>query len=177
MSKQFSLSVLLAAILISAIVGGITGALFSQNQPSNNTGTVGNLGQPLWLVTMNDTTANRALNTTYQNTATDGQAMVVQVFLNATCVAGEKVQAIVLINPNRTLLLNETDSYAGSLALSAKVALVQVELTFYVPWRMYYRINTTLTSSSDALVIGAWFESIPPTGFGLIIQAVFKLRE
>lgn len=161
---------LLLVVLVSALTVGLEG--YYASQQSQPTSSVGALGSNLWLVTMNDTTANRALNTKYQNLQGTGQAMIVSIFLTFTTggAASAKSNVTIYINNTSTNLWATTSRNRGSLQ-NLKGENQTEQLDFYVPSLFYYAVNSTVSGSGSAVIVYKWYESIPPTGFGGIIQA------
>jgi hypothetical protein len=170
MSKNPSVSVLLAVVVLSALVSGsISYAIVSSQHQQK----VGIINTGLWLVTFNDTTANRALNTTYQNVEDNGgQAMIIQIELGFLCNSST-TQATALLEVNQTAAflhnstLIQTVGCSGGTS-STNYTYAQMQVTMFVPWRFYYRVNSTVRGAGSTS-IQRWFESIPPTGFGMMI--------
>ena len=164
-------------MIIVALVAGIIGGAAYQSFQTQTITPQATIGTGLWLVTMNDTTKHRAFNTTYLNAQNNGgQAMIVQVTLNITSITGGSAGANAEVNQTIAFLHNST--VASTKTIGNLVATVQVQLTFFVPWSFHYRLNSTSSNSTagNKATIVRWIESVPPTGFGQIIEALVLMR-
>jgi hypothetical protein len=156
------------------MIGGAIGSKLSTRS------TKAGFASPLWLVTMNDTTANRAFNTTYLNSGSDGNVMVVEVLVGLYCnQTGGSATVIVEMNQTAQYLNVSMREIVGCVAGSSSPSDIFFgqELTFYVPWGFYYRLNTTSTDGIANVSKTGWFESVPPTGFGqMIAPEIMSIR-
>lgn len=170
-TKQPLSGLLILVVVVSLFTGGLAGyfAAVSTQQPSPQVRT---FGANLWLVTMNDSTSNRAFNTTYHNVENSGgQAMIVNIMVSTqnSYVIFEVNNTAAYLNTTQSLKAETGANFTGGSDTHV------FELTAYVPWNFYYRLNNTVparTNATSKTSIVKWFESIPPTGFGQIIQAV-----
>jgi len=165
-----------AGIALLAILCGVGSAYFTTSFMQSQTKTVGApFPTGLFLVTMNDTTANRAFNTTYHNGENTGNAMIVTVMVESE-------------NSYAVFEVNQTAAYLGTRdSLKAIVGANFtggsdthiMEITVFVPWNFYYRLNNTVPAGTNAVSVSSivrWFESVPPTGFGQIIKELILIE-
>jgi len=183
--NQLSTKAIVGLVLL-ALLAGATGSYFTtsyvlQSQPQPKAGAAV-ISSNLWLVTMNDTTANRALNTTYRNSENSGgQAMIVQLEVGLLCNGTGTAAAVnVEVNQTAAFLHNATrhiapDGIGCVGGTNSTDNYYQVQVQFYVPWGMYYRVNSTSIGDGNAS-IQQWLESIPPTGFGLLIGELIAVE-
>ncbi len=152
----------LLVIIASSMTSGLV-TYYSQNQ----TPRVNSLSGLTWLVTMNNTTPNRAFNVTYVNIQSNVMVVTLSVFQqNAGCVA-EVSYSKTLLHTSIVAGINAT--YTGGSDVDTH------ELIFFVPPLFYYRVNsTTQTGQTPSQHIVSWFESVPPTGFGSIIAVIVE---
>jgi hypothetical protein len=172
-NKGFSkIALVLVLVILSAVSGAIGGAFYSSQTQTTNTMSANVIPANLFLVTINDTTANRALNTSYLNSRNDGNVMFVYLILNLTSTTGGKTSAIAEVNTTIATLKNGT---VGTIGASGNLnGTIQVQLSFYVPWGFSYRVNSTSTDALSTTTLVKWYESIPPTGFGAILQPILS---
>jgi hypothetical protein len=178
--NQTSTKVLALILIVSALVAGaaagFTSAAFNSlflPPPTTTKVTPQTFSSNLWLVTMNDTTSQRAFDTVYLNSQNNGQAMIVQIYAN---MSDSGAQLIAHVGTSRTAAAKWANTTVATIAaVGASGDNLTMELAFYVPWAFYYCVNATTVPTTVTLV--KWFESIPPTGFGQIIAAtILNLR-
>lgn len=178
-SIKWSQAVLLVVVAVLASVLGTMGAikLAPQQMGVNQGAGIQALPQNPFIITMNDTTANRAINTVYRNL--EGTTMIVIISIRLT-VNGTSGQAAARFFVNQTsppatmkARVNATINL-GSVNLQRFIMI----LIAFVPDRFYYSLNSTVAATGSAVTIISWQESIPPTSFGLsIFSAIAIVRE
>ena len=131
-ARQSRSALLVLTVIISALTSGLVGyyvALSALPAPSKPTGA---LGATLFLFTVNDTTVNRAFNTSYQNLQGTGSALNVQITANLT--AGETnssaISAFISLNPASATFANPfCNCYATTLQSHKPFVGVQYNIT------------------------------------------------
>ena len=163
--KRLTGILIVLLLVVSAIAGGALTYIFTEPKPS-----IGMLGSNAFLVTMNDTGANRAFNVTYQNY--QGDVMFLSVF-----ITGEDVIVALLIN-STVAGIDPNGTWSGFVEIpgnGVNSTVTTVQLQGFVPPRFHYQIYDKVLNDvglSPDVSIGQWFESIPPTGFGAIINVI-----
>jgi len=164
-TSKYAIGIILVAIcLVVGMIGGAIGSKLS------TPGTKAGFASPLWLVTMNDTTVNRAFNTSYLNSGSEGNVMTLQIFLGLN-------HSEVDLYISRTQADVHNSTATGILVNNAS-NLAVMEFTAYIPWGYWYELNNTpLAPKYVYASIYQWLESVPPTGFGqMIAPEIMSIR-
>jgi hypothetical protein len=164
-TKALLIAVWITSVILASVISGY---LFYMLPTQNQKPRFGLVSSNVFLVTMNDTTVNRAFNTTYRSLQTN--VIYCQVYVKLNTSAANSVMAFAEVNQT-ALYLNRTRSVRGVINSTAAAANATMLLAFYVPPLFYYRVNSTTRGGGTAL-IRQWLESIPPTGFGFDMRAI-----
>jgi hypothetical protein len=148
----------IAVIVISVLAGAFVGPSL---WPATHSVGVQSVSSNVFLITMNDTTADRTFNASYQNLQSN--VMVLTIF-----IGNQNAGAVLYVNQTKAYVHNSTEVGAILAAYNGTSDLHVSELVAFVPPGFWYELNST--SSGGAATIAQWLESIPPTGFGLFIQ-------
>lgn len=173
-TKQALSGILVLIVIVSAITSGLVSyAVLTANIPQKKT--IGQISPFYWIVTMNNTTPYRAFNTSYRNV--QGQLMYVQVYVQFYNPINQSVTVKAFVNQTAGNLNEYTTSSGVAESLKARAAAnsagnFTLGLHFYVPNFFYYSVNDTHTGSTVGPKVKLWLESIPPTGFGQIIEPI-----